>query len=79
MDPTEGNQTAENAGSFVGQTYGSSGAPLSGKITTVTTIDNGGTAGALDMNNNLVNDQFSTTSGGTTTVSESTAMTGIVE
>ncbi len=67
MDPTEGNQTAENAGSFVGQTYGSSGAPLSGKITTVTTIDNGGTAGALDMNNNLVNDQFSTTSGGTTT------------
>lgn len=60
MDPTEGNQTAENAGSFVGQTYGSPGSPLFAKVTSVTTIDNGGTSGALDVNNQASNDQFRT-------------------
>ena len=60
LDPTEGNQTAENAKAFVGQTYGSAGSPLFSKITSVTTHDLGGTAGALDMDNSLSNDQFTT-------------------
>ena len=60
LDPTEGNQTAENAKAFVGQTYGSTGSPLFSKITSVTTHDLGGTAGALDMDNSLSNDQFTT-------------------
>lgn len=63
LDPTEGNSTAENAKAFVGQTYGSSGSPLFQKITSVTTLDTGGSAGTLDMDNKGVNDQFTTNIG----------------
>lgn len=60
LDPTEGNSNAENAGLFVNRTYGTSIDPLYQNVTRVTTIDNGGAAGALDMNNTASNDQFST-------------------
>lgn len=63
LDPTEGNDVAENANLFVGQTYGSTGSPLYNSITSVTTINNGGNATALDMNNSVVNDQFTTNIG----------------
>ena len=63
LDPTEGNSNAENAGLFVGQSYGTAGNPLYRHISSVTTIDNGGAAGALDMNNNVTNDAFSTNIG----------------
>ena len=63
LDPTEGNSNAENAGLFVGQSYGTAGDPLYQHISSVTTIDNGGAAGALDMNNNASNDAFSTNIG----------------
>lgn len=32
IDPTEGDHTIENAGALVGNTYGSSGDPLFGRI-----------------------------------------------
>ncbi|MDG3041118.1 Hint domain-containing protein [Roseicyclus marinus] len=60
LDPTEGNSNAENAGLFVGQSYGTAGDPLYQRITSATTIDNGGAAGALDMNNSASNDAFTT-------------------
>ena len=63
LDPTEGNSSAEDAQLFVGQSYGTAGDPLYQHITSVTTIDNGGAAGALDMNNNAANDAFSTNIG----------------
>lgn len=63
MDVFEGNATADNAAAFNGQTYGSTTSPLFGKITTATMIDNGGTAAALDTNNNASNDQFTTNIG----------------
>jgi Ca2+-binding RTX toxin-like protein len=68
IDPTEGNSNAEDASLLVGQTYGSSGSPLYSHITQVTTINNGGAATALDMNNSASNDQFTTNIGsGSTT------------
>jgi Ca2+-binding RTX toxin-like protein len=60
IDPTEGNTVAENAIQLVGKVYGSANDPLFTHVTSVTTIDNGGTAGVLDQNNNLSNDQFLT-------------------
>ncbi|MBC7180733.1 MAG: type I secretion protein, partial [Roseovarius sp.] len=66
LDPTEGNSNAENAALFVNRTYGSAIDPLYQNVTRVTTIDNGGAAGALDMNNTASNDQFSTNIGGGT-------------
>ena len=66
LDPTEGNQTAENANAFVGQTYGSAGSPLFSKIASVTMLDRGGTAGALDTDNSSSNDQFTTKVGAST-------------
>ena len=60
IDPTEGNTVSENAASFVGQTFGSSGNPLYSHVTSATMIDNGGTATALDQDNTLSNDQFTT-------------------
>ncbi|MCB2117443.1 MAG: Hint domain-containing protein [Rhodobacteraceae bacterium] len=53
----------ENASLFVGQSYGTAGSPLYSRVTSVTTIDNGGTAAALDTNNSVSNDQFSTNIG----------------
>jgi Ca2+-binding RTX toxin-like protein len=60
IDPTEGNNTAENASALVGQTYGSAGDPLYTHIASATMINNGGQATALDQNNNVSNDQFTT-------------------
>ncbi|HMB13223.1 MAG TPA: Hint domain-containing protein [Roseovarius sp.] len=60
LDPTEGNTIAEGANLFENTTFGSGAAPLYQQVTRATTIDNGGTGGALDMNNSLSNDQFIT-------------------
>ncbi|WP_297768434.1 Hint domain-containing protein [uncultured Roseovarius sp.] len=60
LDPTEGNSDAENAALFVNQSYGTATDPLYEHITSATTIDNGGAAGALDMNNSVTNDEFTT-------------------
>jgi len=60
LDSIEGNSNAENADLFLGRVYGTAGEPLYQNISSVTTIDNGGSAGALDMNNNTANDAFST-------------------
>jgi hypothetical protein len=57
LDPTEGNNLAENAGLFVGQTFGGPGAALAGQWVSFTSVNNGGVASALDMNNSVVNDQ----------------------
>lgn len=51
IDPTEGNNTAENAGGLVGETFGAPGDPILANETTVTTYDGGGYNGALDNNN----------------------------
>ncbi len=60
LDPTEGNTVAENLNTIIGSTFGSAGNPLYTHITSTTMLDRGGGAGALDGNNNLSNDQFST-------------------
>jgi hypothetical protein len=60
LDPTEGNADAENASLFVNRSFGSTTNPLYSHVTRATTIDNGGAAGVLDMNNTLSNDQFTT-------------------
>ena len=57
LDPTEGNNVAENANLFVGQTFGGPGAALAGQWVSFTSVNNGGVANALDMNNNIVTDQ----------------------
>ena len=57
IDPTEGNANMENAGALVGQTFGTAGAPLYAQITSATMIDNGDVP-ALNTNNFLSNDQF---------------------
>jgi Hint domain len=57
IDPTEGNNGAENAGALVGQTYGGPGNALAGDITTVETFGINGN-NALDQNNNVVNETF---------------------
>ncbi len=66
LDPTEGNTTMENAGSFVGQTYGTAANPLYQHVTSATMSDKGGTAGVMDTNNTLSNDTFTTNLGGGT-------------
>jgi hypothetical protein len=63
LDPTEGNTVAEGANLFLGQTYGTAADPLYNHITSATMINNGGNATALDQDNNVVNDQFSTNIG----------------
>lgn len=60
LDPTEGNSNAEGAALFANAVFGSAGDPLYQRVTRVTTIDNGGAVGALDMNNDVTNDQFTT-------------------
>ncbi|MGK8232925.1 Hint domain-containing protein [Roseovarius sp. MS2] len=60
LDPTEGNSNAENAALFENRTYGSALNPLYQRISSVTTINNGGAVGALDMNNTVTNDAFTT-------------------
>ncbi|MBN2741639.1 MAG: Hint domain-containing protein [Rhodobacteraceae bacterium] len=60
LDPTEGNSNMENYNAFNGATAGTAAAPLYQRITSATTVDNGGTADALDTNNNVSNDQIIT-------------------
>lgn len=50
IDGREGNFTAENAGNFVGQTYGSADAPLSKQVVSVETIETGGYRNVMDQN-----------------------------
>ncbi|SFR36092.1 Hemolysin-type calcium-binding repeat-containing protein [Yoonia tamlensis] len=65
LDPTEGNNVVENANStaFIGKTFGTAADPLHTHISSATLIDRGGTANALDINNNVSNDQFTTNIG----------------
>ena len=61
IDPTEGNETAENASALVGQTFGSAAAPLHQNIQTLapgTTGFTGGTVDAYDQNNSVSSDTF---------------------
>ncbi|MEO8244451.1 MAG: Hint domain-containing protein [bacterium] len=65
MDPIEGNTWMENAGAFVGQTYGTAGDPLHMHITSAQMLDSTGNAGLLDTNSFFGNyDQFKTDMGG---------------
>ncbi|MFN3936814.1 MAG: Hint domain-containing protein [Gemmobacter sp.] len=57
IDPTEGNQVAENAGLLVGMTFGSSGNTLVNRITEITAFDSNGN-GYLEQNNNIANETF---------------------
>ncbi len=59
IDPTEGNADAENAAQLVGQTYGSTSAPLYQHVTSATSVNIGGSAD-LDTNNSAANDRFTT-------------------
>ncbi len=59
IDPTEGNQGAENASALVGLTFGAPGTPLLNSAAVLTPgAFNGGTANVYDMNNSLSNDTF---------------------
>jgi hypothetical protein len=59
LDPTEGNQTAENASALVGATFGGPGTPLLNTAAIFSAGSfSGGTADAYDMNNSLSNDTF---------------------
>lgn len=63
LDGAEGNVVKENAGAFVGNTYGSIADPLAKHIVRVTAINNGGISG-LDDDNTVSNDQISYDLGG---------------
>ena len=63
LDPTEGNTVAENASALVGQTYGTTTDPLYNHVTQVTMNDLGGNATALDQDNTISNDTFTTNIG----------------
>lgn len=69
IDPTEGNSTSENAGSLVGNVYGSAGSPLLDQIVSVTALDRDGEAGVLDTDRDATGglDQVSYTLPGETT------------
>lgn len=59
IDPTEGNQSAENAGALVGLRFGAQGSPLLNSAATWSAGSfSGGTSDAYDVNNNLSNDTF---------------------
>ncbi|MDQ1901347.1 Hint domain-containing protein [Paracoccus sp. WLY502] len=60
IDDQEGNSDAERASLLNNTTWGSNSAPLYQKVASVTTIDRGGVAGALDTNNLVINDRYST-------------------
>lgn len=57
IDPNEGGTIADNAASLVGNSYGSSGAPLAASIMTLSMVGNVGEN--YDTDNNFANDQFS--------------------
>lgn len=56
IDPTEGNQQAENANALVGMTFGGEGAPLVNNFVSISPI--GDPQNEYDQDNNLHNDQF---------------------
>ena len=58
IDPTEGNNNAENAAALVGQTFGGPSNKLFADVAFVTTTNNGGNATSLDQNNTAANDQI---------------------
>lgn len=57
LDPIEGNNTAENAASLVGQTFGGPGNALANNIVSITAQNIGGNPTALDQNNSAANDR----------------------
>ena len=57
IDPTEGDQDAENANLLVGQTFGSTSDSLAARWVSFTSVNRGGNATALDQNNNTANDR----------------------
>jgi hypothetical protein len=57
LDPTEGNNTAENAASLNGQTFGAPGQALANNIVSITAQNVGGNPTALDQNNAAANDR----------------------
>lgn len=59
MDPIEGNTIAENVSTLLGQTFGSAASPLYASKVTIQTLNVGGSATALDQDNNVANDRFS--------------------
>ena len=63
LDPTEGNTVAENINTIIGSTFGTAVNPLYNNITSATMVNVGGSAIALDGNNNVANDQFTTNIG----------------
>lgn len=60
IDPIEGNALSEDAPLLEGTSYGTAGDPLYQNVTRATMIDNGGSATALDTNNNVTDDEFIT-------------------
>lgn len=66
IDPTEGNSVSENAALLNGTTWGSVGAPLHGRIATFTPVSNTADTTIFETNNNVANDQYSTTIDGAT-------------
>ena len=61
LDPTEGNELAENAGALVGTTFGGPGDPLVDHIQSFSPGSTGfgaGNATAYDSNNSVTNDTF---------------------
>jgi hypothetical protein len=56
LDTVEGNSLVENASAIVGQTYGSAGDALVNDVVTITSVNVGGSATALDQDNNAAND-----------------------
>ena len=59
LDPFEGDKQSENAGSLVGNTYGSSGSPLYDQVQTLSANSfAGGVGGVYDTDNTSSNDTF---------------------
>lgn len=64
IDPSEGDNVAENAGLLVGQSYGTAGDPLANHVVSVATADLGGNAGALDTDQFTSSDEVTYDLGG---------------
>ena len=56
LDPTEGSQTVEDEALLVGETFGSASDRLARHVIEVTAIDNAGSAGVLDKDNDITPD-----------------------
>ncbi len=75
IDPTEGNNLAENAGSLVGTTFGAANDKLFDEIVSVQTTNIGGSPGQLEQNNSVAGDTltFDLGAGPVTTVFDAVA------